>query len=96
MRKRKFSDAISGKGYYIALVLCAVAIGVSGFLYYRNADKTDKDINADVPTASQPLDDQQVAIPALIPPRISEVRLSPTIIAFALSKPGMRAKQFSK
>lgn len=37
MSKRKFSGSISGKGYYIALVLCAVAIGVSGFLYYRNA-----------------------------------------------------------
>ncbi len=28
--------SIGGKGYYIALVLCAVAIGVSGYLYYRN------------------------------------------------------------
>ena len=25
-----------GKGYYIALVLCAAAIGISGYLYYRN------------------------------------------------------------
>ena len=25
-----------GKGYYIALVLCAAAIGVMGFVYYRN------------------------------------------------------------
>ena len=39
MSKRKFSGSISGKGYYIALVLCAVAIGVSGFLYYRNTEK---------------------------------------------------------
>ena len=38
MSKRKFSDSISGKGYYIALILCAVAIGISGYLYYRNAD----------------------------------------------------------
>ncbi len=29
-----------GKGYYIALVLCAVAIGISGYLYYRNANET--------------------------------------------------------
>ena len=35
------------KGYYIALVLCAAAIGVSGYLYYRNgAEKA-----ADVPAA---------------------------------------------
>ena len=26
----------NAKGYYIALVLCAAAIGVSGYLYYRN------------------------------------------------------------
>ena len=26
------------KGYYIALVLCATAIGISGYLYYRNVN----------------------------------------------------------
>ena len=35
MSKKKFS----AKGYYIALVLCAAAIGVSGYLYYRNASQ---------------------------------------------------------
>ena len=39
MSKRKFSESISGKGYYIALILCAIAIGISGYLYYQNADK---------------------------------------------------------
>ena len=39
MSNKKFGS-VSGKGYYIALVLCAAAIGISGFLYYRNADKT--------------------------------------------------------
>ena len=34
-KKNKFS----AKGYYIALVLCAAAIGVSGYLYYRNASR---------------------------------------------------------
>ena len=29
-----------GKGYYIALILCAAAIGISGYLYYRNANET--------------------------------------------------------
>lgn len=36
------------KGYYIALVLCAAAIGVSGYLYYRNANQTDSDVPAAV------------------------------------------------
>ena len=39
MSKNKFSGNISGKGYYIALILCAVAIGVSGYLYYRNTNE---------------------------------------------------------
>ncbi len=45
---KKFRKFMSGKGYYIALILCAVAIGISGYLYYRNADetkKTDKNVS---------------------------------------------------
>ncbi len=34
--KKFFSEKLAGKGYYIALILCAVAIGVSGYLYYHN------------------------------------------------------------
>jgi len=41
MSKRKFTGNQSGKGYYIALVLCAVAIGISGYLYYNNANDDD-------------------------------------------------------
>lgn len=40
MRKKKSSGSIGAKGYYIALGLCAAAIGICGFLYYRNAEKT--------------------------------------------------------
>ena len=35
MRNKKFGNS-TGKGYYIALILCAVAIGISGYLYYAN------------------------------------------------------------
>lgn len=45
MSKRKFSGNVSGKGYYIALVLCAVAIGISGYLYYRNADGVQSELS---------------------------------------------------
>ena len=37
---KKFKKIIGGRGYYIALVLCALAIGITGYLYYRNADDT--------------------------------------------------------
>ena len=47
MSNKKFGS-VSGKGYYIALVLCAAAIGISGFLYYRNADKTGNSLQETV------------------------------------------------
>ena len=51
----------AGKGYYIALVLCAVAIGITGYLYYRNAndDTTLQDPNQGV---LSPSDDVQAGI----------------------------------
>ncbi len=45
MRNKKFSDSFNGKGYYIALILCAVAIGISGYLYYYNANRLDANAN---------------------------------------------------
>ena len=42
MKSRKTgSGKFAGKGYYIALILCAAAIGISGYLYYRNDHDTD-------------------------------------------------------
>ena len=35
-----------GKGYYIALILCAAAIGISGYVYYRNLDQTQDVLSA--------------------------------------------------
>ena len=37
MSNNKKTGGIFGKGYYITLILCAAAIGLAGFLYYRNA-----------------------------------------------------------
>ena len=45
-----------GKGYYIALILCAAAIGVMGFVYYRNSSQ--------VQTVSQ--EPQQATVPAAV------------------------------
>ena len=39
MSNKKFGGSANGKGYYIALILCAVAIGISGYLYYSNANE---------------------------------------------------------
>ena len=36
MSDKKSGGAMRGKGYYIALILCAAAIGISGYVYYSN------------------------------------------------------------
>ncbi len=56
MSKKKFTGRVGRKGYYIALVLCATAIGISGFLYYRNGDKPQDPMQGSNPTVNQ--DDQ--------------------------------------
>lgn len=47
--KKDFWKRLDGKGYYIALILCAVAIGISGFVYYRTA-------GLEAPPADVPVD----------------------------------------
>ena len=45
----------AGKGYYIALILCAAAIGISGYVYYRNLDQTQpvlSDVGSDLAAAA--------------------------------------------
>jgi len=35
---KHFGRGFAGKGYYIALILCAAAIGITGYVYYRNSN----------------------------------------------------------
>ena len=45
------NGSFAGKGYYIALILCATAIGISGYLYYRNVNDTPStQVDATTPT----------------------------------------------
>ena len=41
-----------GKGYYIALILCAAAIGITGYLYYRNDNETQPQLQ-EIPMESE-------------------------------------------
>ena len=41
-KKFNFGRKIAGKGYYIALILCAVAIGISGYLYYLGTNQNEE------------------------------------------------------
>ena len=36
--------SFNGKGYYIALIMCAVAIGISGYLYYQNTQQQEQSL----------------------------------------------------
>ena len=42
MSNNKRSGMFAGKGYYIALILCAAAIGITSYVYYRNADQPEQ------------------------------------------------------
>ena len=53
MSKRKFTGNFGGKGYYIALILCVIAIGISGYLYYKNAGGNDPTLQNPQATDSQ-------------------------------------------
>jgi len=39
MSNKKSNGAWRGKGYYIALILCAAAIGISGYVYYASGSE---------------------------------------------------------
>jgi len=65
MSKRKFSGNISGKGYYIALILCAAAIGITGYLYYRNTN--DNTEQMEQPASSAEVEQQDVPAVATQP-----------------------------
>ena len=48
MSNKNNKGGIFGKGYYIALILCAAAIGISGYVYYRNTNETESQLQAAV------------------------------------------------
>ena len=61
MSNKNFGGA-NAKGYYIALALCALAIGVSGYLYYANANDEQT-----------PNKDPEVSVALTVPPAEQDV-----------------------
>ena len=62
MSNKKFTN---GKGYYIALALCAVAIGVSGYLYYSHANEEQTQLQGPDVTLSQTVPDFEMDLPVV-------------------------------
>ncbi len=59
MRNKNFGSA-NGKGYYIALILCAVAIGISGYMYYTSSKPQEPAQEQEViAAATQPAENQE-------------------------------------
>ncbi|HIT36534.1 MAG TPA: M23 family metallopeptidase [Candidatus Faecousia intestinavium] len=53
---------LSGKGYYIALMLCAAAIGTTSYLYYQNARQAEQaavqeTVSVEIPAGTMGSDD---------------------------------------
>lgn len=42
MSDNKRNGSAAGKGYYIALILCAAAIGITSYVYYRNEKQLEQ------------------------------------------------------
>ena len=60
--KKYFNPSAQGKGGYIALALCALAIGTAGFLHVRNQNKETLRSDAEAPEESR-----QVAVIGSMP-----------------------------
>ena len=81
-----------GKGYYIALILCATAIGISGYVYYRNLNQTQpvlSDAGSDVAVvATQPGSHATTPDPSTTP-------TEPTILKTAAPLAGETVAEFA-
>ena len=62
----KRGRSFTGKGYYIALILCAAAIGITGYLYYRS-ESTTQQVSLEEPPSEEMFLDLENAqdVPAL-------------------------------
>ena len=88
-----FKKFMSGRGYYIALILCAVAIGISGYMYYRTANKTETPAGPDVSVVATLPEEELPSIaqptqPALtLPKETTPAQLTPAPTQGQGSKP---------
>ena len=78
MSNNKKSGGMFGKGYYIALILCAAAIGISGYVYYRNASQPEEVLQEHETEAQVAVVATEENIPAAVT-RPMETTTAPTV-----------------
>jgi murein DD-endopeptidase MepM/ murein hydrolase activator NlpD len=82
---KEFRHSFAGKGYYIALILCAVAIGIAGYMYYVNTSDTPD--GPDLPAiATKPTDSQTTTTPDKdkLPMRVTAPVTGQTVMHYAM------------
>ena len=72
MSNNNKSGGMFGKGYYIALILCAAAIGISGYVYYRNAGQTEEVVQQHETEAQVAVVATEEDVPAAVTEPISQ------------------------
>ena len=77
----------SAKGYYIALILCAAAIGISGYVYYQNEPVQEVVQETAVDTVPVDALEQQEDIPVLAVPPEAEAAVTPPAAVAAPTEP---------
>ena len=84
-----------GKGYYIALILCAAAIGITGYVYNRNANPQPQEVAATAPeaTGQAGLWQEDVAVIATRP--VAKDPAAPSTEGTQPTKPQSRLKTVS-
>ena len=90
---------LAGKGYYIALILCAAAIGISGYLYQKTATKPEEvsvqeTFAEDIPAGT--LEQKDVPALATEPKGQSQVRPQPTAPSTVETTPAPTEKKVLK
>ena len=82
MSNNKKSGGMFNKGYYIALILCAAAIGISGYVYYRNANQTEEVVRQNETEAQVAVVATEEDIPAAVTNPVTqpvETTTAPTV-----------------
>ena len=93
MSDNKRNGSFTGKGYYIALILCAAAIGITSYVYYRNepqvqeaaVQETYEDV---LPEATQP--------PATAPQQERVLKTMSPVAGEAISSYSMEALSYNQ
>ena len=80
--------SFNGKGYYIALILCAAAIGISGYLYQKNKPKT-QEVSVQDPGSLEVIlesTEYQEDLPVIAPRTEAEADTQPETVPEALQE----------